>query len=888
MYSQDKMTIMTNHQRKNTAKMNVKGKFLYCGEEKFYIKGVTYGTFSPDDNNCQFPDVATIEKDFTMMAVHGFNCIRTYTIPHLELLNIADSLNLKVMVGLPWEQHITFLDTAKGRRDILRRVKEGVLSCRQHNAILCYTIGNEIPAPIVRWYGQKKVEGFLKDLFDTVKEADPDGLVTYVNYPTTEYLNLDFLDFDCFNVYLETPEKLTKYISRLHNLSGNRPLILAEIGLDSQRNGEEKQAEVLKWQIETIFGKGCAGMFVFAWTDEWWRGGFEIEDWDFGIVDRQRQPKLALQTVGDIMQHAPFFMNHYPFISVVVCSYNGAPTIRDTMEGLQKLVYPNFEVVVINDGSTDDFAEIVAEYPVRLITTANEGLSNARNRGLYASKGEIIAYIDDDAYPDPHWLQYLAWAYTNSTHAGIGGPNICPSEDGPIAKCVANAPGGPVHVLITDELAEHIPGCNMSFRKEALVEIGGFDPIFRAAGDDVDVCWRVQATGRTIGYHPSALVWHHRRNSVKTYWKQQKGYGKAESLLEYKWPEKYNGFGHLAWSGRIYGNGLTLPIQLKKGKIFHGSWGSALFQSVYEPASGFLSAIPLMPEWYLFVGLLGVLSTLSILWSSLIWVLPIFLISLSIVFVQAIVSAFQNTCLPSDKKYNFKYISLISFLHVIQPMARLYGRIKHGLSPWRKRSLDKTWKLGLPVQSEYATIWSEKWRESDEWLSDIENALIELKTRVTRGGDFDRWDLQTRNGISSVIRSLFTVEEHGAGKQLIRMKTWAKPSIPFVISLLFFSSLATFAALDGVMVVASLLGLLCLLVVAEYIIDTSIAIHYFKKSLVRVGERWNQEAAEAIKEKELSIPVEPITVYQENYIIRKQRLLTPVQSESLDLAPIDN
>ena len=87
------------------------------------------------------------------------------------------------------------------------------------------------------------------------------------------------------------------------------------------------------------------------------------------------------------------------------------------------------------------------------------GLGNARNTAAQYAQGEIIAFIDDDAYPDPHWLHYLAFAYTNTNHAGIGGPNIAPEEDGAVAHCVANAPGGPVHVLITDEIAEHIPGC---------------------------------------------------------------------------------------------------------------------------------------------------------------------------------------------------------------------------------------------------------------------------------------------------------------------------------------------------------------------------------------------------------------------------------------------
>lgn len=262
----------------------------------------------------------------------------------------------------------------------------------------------------------------MKKLYNAVKKADPEGLVTYVNYPTTEYLDLSFLDFDCFNVYLETPEKLSIYVSRLHNLSGDRPLVLAEIGLDSKRNGEEKQSEVLKWQIETIFGKGCAGMFVFAWTDEWWRGGFEIEDWDFGLVNRSRDPKPAVETVKAAMKAAPFSSEKaLPFISVVVCSYNGAETIRDTMEGLMRLPYRSFEVIVVNDGSTDNLAEMVSEYPFKLISTSNRGLSIARNTGLYKAKGEIIAYLDDDAYPDEHWLHYLAYAYMNSSHAAMGG-----------------------------------------------------------------------------------------------------------------------------------------------------------------------------------------------------------------------------------------------------------------------------------------------------------------------------------------------------------------------------------------------------------------------------------------------------------------------------------
>jgi glycosyltransferase involved in cell wall biosynthesis len=803
----------------------VKGKFLFIRNEKFYIKGVTYGTFKPQADGTQYPEPTVIEQDFRLMADQGINCLRIYTIPPIYLLDIAYKHNLKVMVGLPWEQHITFLDSPERKKNIIKSVQEGVLTCRQHPAVLCFAIGNEIPAPIVRWFGKKKIEAFLKDLYKAVKAVDPISLVTYVNYPTTEYLDLSFLDFDCFNVYLETPEKLVSYIARLHNISGDRPLVLAEIGLDSHRNGEELQASTLAWQVETVFARGCAGMFVFAWTDEWWRGGFDIEDWDFGLVDRQRNPKPALHAVSQSMNSIPFAGDkNLPFISVVICSYNGSATIRDTMEGLRQLDYPNHEVIVVNDGSKDNLAEIVAEYPCRLITTENRGLSSARNTGLDAAQGEIIAYIDDDAYPDPHWLRYLAAAYLSSAHAGIGGPNIAPAEDGPIAKCVANAPGGPVHVLLTDEIAEHIPGCNMSFRRDALLEIGRFDPVYRSAGDDVDICWRIQKAGYTIGFHPAAMVWHHRRNSVKAYWKQQLGYGKAEALLEAKWPEKYNGFGHLTWAGRIYGNGFTLPLKLKRDKIFYGTWGTALFQSIYQPAEGFLNAMPLMPEWYLFSGLLALIASLGFLWSPLLWVWPVFFISLTVVLIQAAASASENISHQVAEKRSIKYKLLITVLHVIQPLARLYGRLRHGLTPWRLRGDFFTSKYVFVFSSLVFTRWSEEWRSTEDWLGAIEKKLIDMKARVKRGGDFDRWDIQVRNSLFSFSRGLFTIEEHGGGKQLLRFKAWASPSKITVFAILVLITIAILAALDNALSVTIILSYFALLFLAAYCKDSASTI----------------------------------------------------------------
>ena len=794
-------------------RLTVKGKFLFLGDEKFYLKGVTYGTFSPNSNDELFPEPEVVAKDFALMRENGVNTVRTYTAPPNWLLDEALKRELRVMVGLPWEQHVAFLDEGLAG-DVERRVRREVLRSAGHPAVLCYAVGNEIPAPMVRWHGKKRVETFLHRLYRTVKSVDAEALVTYVNYPTTEYLELPFLDFVAFNAYLETQKQLDAYLAKLQNIAGERPLVMAEVGLDSRRNGLGKQAEVMDWQVRSAFGAGCAGMFVFAWTDEWYRGGHEIEDWDFGLVTREREPKPALKTVQSAFKNVPFnLQTEWPKISVVVCSYNGSRTIRDTLAGLERLEYPNFEAIVVDDGSTDATAAIAGEYDVKLISTKNGGLSAARTVGLHTATGEIVAYLDDDAYPDPHWLYYLAHSYAVSEYVGVGGPNLLPAEDGPIAECVANAPGGPTHVLLSDTEAEHIPGCNMSFRRDALLQIGGFDPRYRAAGDDVDACWRVQEEVGKIGFSPAAVVWHHRRSSLQMYWKQQQGYGKAEALLAEKYPERYNMAGHIAWSGRIYGRGLTEALKLFPQRVYGGTWGSAPFQSLYERDATTFASLALMPEWYLLTGVLAVLSVLGASWSPLLIALPLLFVAIAMPLGQAVKSAanasFSSLGDPPDRRKALKLRGLTAILHLAQPAARLTGRLRHGLTLWRQYAPAQAFP-----RTQTLTVWQEVWRDPNEWLRRLERGLESryVPTQhipIQRGGDFDRWDLAVRGGALGDAHILMAIEEHGSGKQYARFRITPRANRLALGSAAVLVALALLAALSGAWVAA-----VCLLALA--------------------------------------------------------------------------
>jgi GT2 family glycosyltransferase len=583
------------------ARPHVRGKFLYAGEEKLTVRGATYGAFRPDENGDEYHDLDVVERDLAQMAANGMTAVRIpHTTPPRSLLDIAQRHGLRVMVGLSVEQYIGFLiDKKDDAPNIEDLVRSKVRSCAGHPALLCYALGNEVPAPIVRWLGPRRVERFLARMHAIVKEEDPEGLVTYVNYPTTEYLRLPFLDLVCFNVYLESPETLRAYLARLQNVAGDRPLLMSEVGLDSLRNGELAQAKVLDWQVRTSLRAGCAGLFIFAWTDEWYRGD-AVDDWLFGLTTHDRRPKPALAAVRRAMAAGLEPSDGvWPRMSVVVCTHNGARTIEECCEGLSRLEYPDFEVIVVDDGSTDGTAAIAGRYGFRLIRTGHEGLSRARNRGLSAATGEFVAYIDDDAYPDPQWLTYLAIQFASTDHAAVGGPNLTPSHDSAFAQCVGNSPGNPTHVLLSDEEAEHLPGCNMAFRKSALENIGGFDGRFRTAGDDVDVCWRLREQGCTLGFAPAATVWHHRRDSIRAYVKQQVGYGRAEAQLSEKWARSGRRIGR--WEGRIYGAGVPRSLGARAPRVYHGVWGHAPFQSIYERAPGGLLSLPLLPEFTLLV-----------------------------------------------------------------------------------------------------------------------------------------------------------------------------------------------------------------------------------------------------------------------------------------------
>jgi GT2 family glycosyltransferase len=810
-----------------TERPSICGKSIWLGGEKLSVAGVTYGPFGSDPDGGLKRAVAA--SDFRRMTAAGINCLRLYSPPPRWLLDLAHEHGLLVMVGIPWEQHVAFLDLGR-RRAIERAVRDAVRTCAGHPAVLCYAIGNEIPASIVRWHGRRRIEHFLTRLHRAAKEEDPRGLVTYVNYPSTEYLRLPECDLVAFNVYLEQPELLERYLARLQNLADDRPLVLAEVGRDSRRAGLEQQAAALRWQIEAARGAGCAGVFVFSWTDQWHRGGCEIADWDFGLTTRAREPKPALQAVRDAFAAGPLPAGA-PRASVVVCTYNGAATLRQCLEGVQALRYPDFETIVVCDGATDGSARIAADFEnVRVIETPNRGLAAARNTGMEAAYGHFIAYLDDDAVPDQDWLTHIAAALADGRHAAAGGPNVVPPGSGAVASCVANAPGGPTHVLVADREAEHVPGCNMAIVRQALMDIGGFDARFRVAGDDVDLCWRLLDSGRRIAFAPGAVVLHHRRSTVRGYLRQQVGYGKAEALLERKHPARYSAAGHVAWAGRLYGNGAAQHRGGWRWRVYYGGWGTAAYQSIYGPRRGLLESLPLMPEWYLAIVVLAAMTAAGAAWAPLLIAAPVLLGALAALVIDAGLGA-ARARYPCDHG-RLPLRVLTALLYLLHPLARLYGRLRHGLTPWRRRG--PRWPA-VPFPRT-AALWSESWGATEQWLGAVLDALCRQGAVVRAGGDWDRWDLQVRGGLLGSARLRAAIEEHGRGRQLIRVRSWPHAPAGATILTAVLAAVAV-AVVAGTFTATAILAALALILAARVSYECGIAASAVRRAVTELPDQ---------------------------------------------------
>lgn len=702
------------------------GKHLSAGVRPFRVRGATYGSFAPRVDGARFPETSQLKRDLTDIAHAGLNTVRTYTLPPEDLLEVATDLGLRVIAGLDypdWRYETEpGADTRRRVADAGRRaVDEAMERLGGRPEVLAVAVGNEVPGDVVRLHGIGAVEEGLSELVAGVHAADPEMLATYVSFPTTEYLEVEGQDLFCFNVFLEDPARLRAYLRRLQVASGDRPLVISELGLAEALHGPTAQAESIGWQLREVDETGCAGAAVFSWTDEWAVDGTPVEGWGFGLTDEERRPKPALQVVSRwAASDLSDLRESWPPMTVVVCAYNEERYLEDCLRSLLECGYPGLEVLVCDDGSTDRTREIAERFPFRVLALPHRGLGAARNAGIAAASGEIVAFLDADARCHSEWPFHLALSLEDDNVVASGGPNLPAPEAEPVERAVAASPGGPVEVLVADDRAEHVPGCTMAFTREALVAVGGFDEGYTAAGDDVDLCWKILDRGWEIGFSPAAQIRHHRRDSVRAYLRQQRGYGRAERMVAARHPWRFNRLGQARWSGVIYG-GLRAPRWLRP-VVYHGGMGTAPYQGIvrrrWDAAMGWVGALlPLAAP----LALLGVLAVLSPWWLAAPG------LALAAVLGYGI-AAGVGARAGRHEPHPIRFRLLVGTLHVAQPFVRTWGRLT-----------GPRWARSVPEPPRWTG-------DREAWLTALRRDLEARGCRVRPGGEHDAWDLEVRRG----------------------------------------------------------------------------------------------------------------------------------------------
>lgn len=194
-----------------------------------------------------------------------------------------------------------------------------------------------------------------------------------------------------------------------------------------------------------------------------------------------------------------------PTVSIVVPTWNAEKTVGPLLDSLRSLAYERYEVIIVNDGSTDGTKGVVQRYPVKLIDQTNRGASAARDAGLRAASGEIIAFVDSDVTVSRDWLKHLVRPFADPTVAATTGQTIFRRNE----KCAAWMRSLDIARRYSQrrEYTRLANGPNSAFRRDVLLEVGGFNPQWYHA-EDTEVSYRLVGRGYRIRYVPEAVVHH--------------------------------------------------------------------------------------------------------------------------------------------------------------------------------------------------------------------------------------------------------------------------------------------------------------------------------------------------------------------------------------------
>ena len=238
--------------------------------------------------------------------------------------------------------------------------------------------------------------------------------------------------------------------------------------------------------------------------------------------------------------------SNLPFISVIVPALNEEQNIRECLVSLLKVDHPQErrEVLVVDNGSTDRTAEIVKNFPVRYVQEERRGVSYARNRGIEASKGEILAFTDADCVVTTGWLQELVRGFDSEEVGVVVGETVPYPPQTPAERYMAMRKPLQQMWNLSYPVSPWFATSSVALRRKVFDNIGLFDPQI-LTGEDVDISWRFfQNKNFKLVHRPKSVVFHRHRVTTWGLFKQYQGYGYGRAILS----RKYRG--KLSWDWR--------------------------------------------------------------------------------------------------------------------------------------------------------------------------------------------------------------------------------------------------------------------------------------------------------------------------------------------------
>ncbi|MGE5446163.1 MAG: glycosyltransferase [Ignavibacteriales bacterium] len=240
--------------------------------------------------------------------------------------------------------------------------------------------------------------------------------------------------------------------------------------------------------------------------------------------------------------------NLLPFVSVIIPALDNETLMKDCLISLLQTVYPpeRREILVVDNGSTDRTADIIKSFPVQYLYEKRKGVSYARNRGIKASKGEILAFTDPDCVVSKGWLNELVRPFNEEDAGGVAGAIIPYPGQTPAERYAARIRSHSQERPMNHPLRPFAMTPNIAFRREVFQEIGLFDTRFPGGGwEDADLCWRFfRGTNLKLKYTPRAIVFHRYRTTAKDFFIQHIRYGYGLAVIYTKY------HGELSWDWR--------------------------------------------------------------------------------------------------------------------------------------------------------------------------------------------------------------------------------------------------------------------------------------------------------------------------------------------------